>query len=139
VHAALKAFRKERRNLPLDDQALQRIASPQEEPWLAQLKQGYAKEFKEAFDQAMCGLEPRERNLLRQNVIDGLSIDEIGSLYGVHRATAARWLAKIRMALLEQTRRGLMQRLRVDETELDSMMRLARSQLHVSIHRFLDG
>jgi DNA-directed RNA polymerase specialized sigma24 family protein len=38
---------------------------------------------------AMDAMPPLERAVLRYQVVDGLSIDEIGALYDVHRATAA--------------------------------------------------
>ena len=41
--------------------------------------------------EAFAALESRERNLLRYALGDGLSVDAIGTLYRVHRATAARW------------------------------------------------
>jgi len=54
---------------------------------------------------------PRERNLLRYQVLDRLGIDHIGALHGVHRVTAARWIAHARRALIEGVRRRLQDRL----------------------------
>lgn len=65
--------------------------------------------------------------------MERLGIDEIAGIYRVHRATAARWLARIRERLYTGTRTELMQRLAVDPREFDSVMRLIRSRLDASI------
>ena len=51
-------------------------------------------------------LSAEDRTLLRQQIVDGLSIDAIGAAYGVHRATAARWLNRARGALVARRTRG---------------------------------
>ena len=79
----------------------------------------------------------RERTLLKQQIVDGLGIDELGALYEVHRATAARWVAAAREKLLLRTRRAFMVRVRISSDECESIMRMVRSQLDVSLHRRL--
>jgi RNA polymerase sigma-70 factor (ECF subfamily) len=104
-----------------------------DDPLLAGLKASYRDAFRDAFAAAARALTDRERTLLRYRFSDDLSIDEIGALYGVHRATAARWLAAIRETLFEATRAAIMARLGVGEDEIDSVLRLVDSQLDVSI------
>lgn len=104
---------------------------------LAFLKRHYRSEFKEAFEQAVSALESGTRNLLRQSVVQRLNIDQIGALYGVHRATAARRLERAKEDLLVATRTRLMERLAVDRDELESIMGLIRSRLDVSVGRVL--
>jgi RNA polymerase sigma-70 factor, ECF subfamily len=104
---------------------------------LAFLKRHYRSEFKEAFEQAVVTLESGTRNLLRQSVVQRLNIDQIGALYGVHRATAARRLERAKEDLLVATRTRLMERLAVDRDELESIMGLIRSRLDVSVGRVL--
>jgi RNA polymerase sigma-70 factor, ECF subfamily len=113
------------------------VVAASEDLELAFLKQRYRGVFKEAFEQAISALDSRDRNMLRHSVVRGLGIDQIAAIYHIHRATAARRLGKARDALLEATRRGLMDRLRIDRQELDSVMDLIRSRLDVSIHRVL--
>lgn len=120
-----------------DDDLLQEVAGGSGDPELDFVKQKYAPDFKAAFQGALASLEPRERNVLRLNLLDGLSIDEIGAIYRVHRATAARWITRIRETLLERTRAGLAQRVKLRGPELDSLMGLLRSQLDVSVRRYL--
>lgn len=121
---------------PIELEALD-VAVPGGDPELAHLKATFAAEFKAAFAQAFGALAPRERNLLRQHLLDGLSIDDLGALYRVHRATAARWVARVRETLIENVKRELSASPRWSGDELESLMRLARSQLDVSVTRLL--
>ncbi len=116
---------------------LEDAVSPAESPELELLKRTYRAEFKIAFQAALGSLEPRPRTVLRYYLIDGLNIEQIGAIYGVHRATVARWIERVREDLLMATRERLLGQIRVDRAELDSIMRLIQSQLDVSVQRFL--
>ena len=109
----------------------------EQDPELDYLRARYHEEFREAFVGALEGLEARERTLLRLNLVDGLNIDGIGQMYGVHRATVARWIADARESLFARTRDALHRQLGLSETEFASLVRLVRSQLDVSICRIL--
>jgi RNA polymerase sigma-70 factor (ECF subfamily) len=103
------------------------------------LKQRYRRELKAAFAAAFATLDARSRNVLRSHYLEGLNIDEIGVLNGVHRTTAARWRADARQSLLKATRRQLQESLGANVTEVDSILRMIRSQLDVSLSRLLRG
>lgn len=75
--------------------------------------------------------------MLRQSVIQGFGIDQTATVYGVHRATAARRVEKAREALLLATRRSLMSTLQIDRAAFEGVTDLIRSRLDVSIHRVL--
>jgi len=77
--------------------------------------------------------------LLRYHHVDGLNIDEIGAIYRVHRVTAFRWLEKAKEKLVEATLARMRTRLNVSARELDSVLRLIRSQVHLSLVRHLGG
>jgi RNA polymerase sigma-70 factor (ECF subfamily) len=66
-----------------------------------------------------------------------MSIDEIATAYGIHRATAARRVNRARDALLADTRRRMSERLRLNSKELDSVLGLVESRLHASVRRLL--
>ena len=51
----------------------------------------------------------------------------------MHRATAARWIIRVRQRLIEDTRARLLALLRVGDDELESVLRLIRSELDISI------
>jgi len=137
VREAIDLFRKVHKEEPVDDGELMDLTATAGDQELAYLKRIYRAEFKTAFQKALASLSTRERNVLRHHLLDGLNIDQIGAIYNVHRATVARWIAKARESLLSLTRDVLMERLRVDQTEFESIMRLIQSRLDVSIHHFL--
>lgn len=93
--------------------------------------------YREGFSVALATLTPRERNLLRQQFVYGATIDELGALYGVHRATAARWLAQIRETLLRRTRRHVADAMRLSGTDLDSAMGRIAGHLDYSLRHTL--
>lgn len=124
------------RNKETPDDDLMQLADG-EDLELSFLKQHYRDAFKAAFEAAVGTLQAQERNLLRHSVVKGQSIDQIAALYGIHRATAARRVAKAREALLSGTRQALMQRLEIGREEFDSLMQLIRSRIDVSINRVL--
>jgi RNA polymerase sigma-70 factor (ECF subfamily) len=103
------------------------------DPELEQLKQLYREEFRAAFHAALPRLEPAERNLLRQAVVEELGIDALAELLGVHRATAARRLAAARERLGALVREELGVRLQVAGHDLESILRLVRSRIQVTL------
>ena len=137
VREAIDLLRKGNKEQPLEDNALMDLAAPGEDQEIQYLKRLYRGEFKSAFTEALAELPRRERNVLRHHLLDGLNIDQIGALYNVHRATAARWISRARETLLASTRRSLMQRLKVNKGEFESIMRLIQSHFDVSVQHFM--
>ena len=138
ARTALMMRRAQPREVLSDDdwaEALSMISTSN--PELELLKRQYAAAFTRAFRDAVAGLEPRQRAALRMSFVDGLSIDEIGEIYGVHRATTARWIARACDVLFETTRALLAERLELSQTELDRMTSLVRSQLDVTVSQLL--
>ncbi len=133
---ALSQLRKHRSESS-EDSLLSAVVQEGDGQELAYLKRTYRQAFKEAFQQAFSELEAKERTLLRHQVVDGLSIDALGAMHKVHRATAARWLGKIREQLLARTRALLMAQIQVDKGEFEIIMRLIQSNLEVSLPRLL--
>lgn len=131
-----------RRNM--DDQLEQRkgedpaqLGLAGEDVELDYLRRRYREDFKAAFQDALRGLPAEQRNLLRMNLIDRLSIDQLGAILGMSRATAARRLAAAREAVITETRRLLQERLRLTHSEIQGLGALLRSQLDLSISRNL--
>lgn len=98
-------------------------------------------EYRAAVAQAMHegaqALEPGDRHLLRQHFVAGLSIDQLGAVLGIHRATAARRIARAREQLVAETRKQLARKLKLPEIELDEVIGLVMSRLDVSIGKLL--
>ena len=130
---AARLLQSARREEPTEDDELAARIDTGDDPEIAHVKRVYRDEFRDAFRAAVEGLSDGERLLLRQNVLDGLGIDRLAGVYGVHRATVARRLEAARMAVVARTRRIMAARLRVASTELESILRLIGSQLDVSL------
>jgi RNA polymerase sigma-70 factor (ECF subfamily) len=128
--------RKRAREAPTD-RPLEEALGDVSDPVLSQLKAEYRTEFAGALREAITELDAEDRTLLRQQIVDALSIDEIGAAFGVHRATAARWLQRARGALVTATRGRLAARLKLPVEEIDSVIRLVQSQLDASVVRYL--
>jgi RNA polymerase sigma-70 factor, ECF subfamily len=137
VRRALQCQCRARREVPLDDDhLLEQLVGPRNSEF-DHAKRVYRLEFKRAFEGALRDLPDRDLTLLRQHYVDALTVDELGSLYRVHRATAARLLVRARVLVLEATRARLMSQLHVQPDDLDSIIRMIRSQIEISLRGLL--
>jgi RNA polymerase sigma-70 factor (ECF subfamily) len=128
----VRLLRNNRREVELGDELVGATAAS--DPVLSRLKDRYRRELADAFHTALAELGPRDRTLLRYQLVDGLSIDDIAAIHRVHRATAARWLVRVREDLVETTRGLLAEKLGLsDEDEVMSVLRLVRSELNISV------
>jgi len=123
--------------LPIADELVAMLPEPGADPELALLKREHAAHFKAAFAEAVAALDSSDRVLLKQHWVERLTIDQLGALYHLHRATAARRLAKARAALLAGARDGLARRLGLPAERLASALELLASRLEVSMERLL--
>jgi RNA polymerase sigma-70 factor (ECF subfamily) len=130
---AIDHARRQVHDRPLEDAMLAELLADGVAPDLAELKAKYRQQFKAAVEAALAGLSERDRGVLRFAIQHGLTADQIGQLYGVHRVTVARWLRSIRDALTA----AIVAHLGVERSELDSMLRLIRSQMSLSVQRLL--
>jgi RNA polymerase sigma-70 factor, ECF subfamily len=134
---ALGALRRVRREGPLDDDVLLGKLVASDDPALALIRAENLAAIKRAFAAAVAGLEVRERNLLRQHLLDDLTIDDLAPIYGVHRVTVSRWLAAARAAVWSATERTLRSELELTPSQLDSLLASAREYLELSLERVL--
>jgi RNA polymerase sigma-70 factor, ECF subfamily len=133
VRAALRVIRKPKGLVAIDASALKAVAAPSEDIELDYLKRKHGADFEMALCEAFALLPVQERNVIRHYFGSGLGIDELGALYNVHRATAARWVNRAGASLAETTREILMRRLRVGRGEISSILRLFHSQLETTL------
>lgn len=134
---ALDGLRKNKREVPITDDALADPAAAPWDPGLEMLKGRARDAFRAAFEAAVRSLEPRERNLLRLHLLGGVTLEQLAKVYGVHRATVVRWLAAARENVLSTTRREVGHALDLRGDELESVMNAARSRLDLSVERML--
>lgn len=113
------------------------LPDAQTSPELQVIRQQYRDEFRSAFELAMSHLEPKERSVLREQVLFRMTLEQIAALHQVGRATVARWLSSARHRLLVETRENLAERLGANRTEVESLIEVLHSQLDLSIERLL--
>jgi RNA polymerase sigma-70 factor, ECF subfamily len=123
-------------------QARHRAAAAEEfaasvHPELAYLKRTYRAAFVTCFEEAFAALTNRERTLLRLHLVSRLRLEQMAPMFQVNISTISRWLAGARESLLAQTREGLSRRLHLEPGEFESLARLLRSQIDVSLVRLL--
>lgn len=133
---ALKLGRRTKREV-IDDEAGRLEMAAGDDPELSFLKAKYRAAFRVAVERAIAELEDKDALVLRQHFVDGLSIDVLGGLHQVHRATAARWVAKAQAALLAKVRDRFMAEANVGDDECQSVLRLVESRMDVTLRRHL--
>ncbi len=94
--------------------------------------QGQA-ELKAALVGATARLASRDACLLRYAYADKRTVEQIGAIYGVHGATASRWVQRARRALLVEVRAELMEKLSISDEEAASLVRAALSHVDLTL------
>jgi RNA polymerase sigma-70 factor, ECF subfamily len=115
------------------DDELDRLSANVHDPELALVRDRYRDHVRRALAGALASLTDRQRTVLRQYYIDGLTIDQLAAVHRVDRATTARWVVAARSAVLVQTRDLLGAQLGATTAEAESILRLLRSQLELSL------
>jgi RNA polymerase sigma-70 factor (ECF subfamily) len=141
VRAAMSQLRLRDPSRPgTGDARLERaLTSTSDDPELELVKRRYAGEFKAALEIALKSLPKKERTVLRLHFVDGLNIEQIGTLYRVHRATVARWIARSRDDVLREVRESLSAQLKLTTTEFKSLVGDIESQIYLSLGRLLES
>jgi RNA polymerase sigma-70 factor, ECF subfamily len=119
------------------DDALADKIQAADDPEIDYLRHAYGSSLDAAFAHAIDRLTVRQRNLLRQRYLHGVSPDALAKIYAVHRSTLFDWLEKARAAMLRHVREGLATRVPGDA--LESVVHLLGSKLDVSVRRMLDS
>jgi RNA polymerase sigma-70 factor (ECF subfamily) len=120
-----------------DERLLEGVSSASEDPELRLLRERCREELKRAFGRAVLRLEPSERTLLRQSFLDGLNDAQLGALHGVHRTTVLRWIQRAQESLMRLVKKELERELKLSADELESMVRLLGSHLHITLRGHL--
>ena len=73
-------------------------------------RQRLGEEFLVVFKKHLDRLPARERSVLRDHVVKGVTLDTLARTHGAHRATVARWIASAKQAVFDATRAELSER-----------------------------
>jgi RNA polymerase sigma-70 factor (ECF subfamily) len=137
VRVALKLGAAHDRLASPDANVLEGLVAQDADQELLAAKSQYRDTFQAALEECFSALPSRQKTLLRMHFLDEMSIDEMGRVFHVHRATIARWLVAIRREVLEQICRKISLNLRASSSEFRSMVRLVRGDVRLSLHRIL--
>jgi RNA polymerase sigma-70 factor (ECF subfamily) len=136
---ALDLLRARNRAPKLDDDSLERRLADTADLELALARDRLRGTFEQALRAAVSELTVRERTCLRLSMIEGLSLDRLGTMYRVNASTVSRWLARARQALLAELQRQLKARENIAPEDVESIVRLVRSQVDVSLSGLLSA
>jgi len=106
-------------------------------PWvdheISLIKQIYREPVSQAFATACAQLGAEDRALLRLHYIDGVTTAKLAALFGISRATLIRRLAASRASLVERVKAALKAASGVAEQDVDSVLRLVKSQIDLRL------
>jgi RNA polymerase sigma-70 factor (ECF subfamily) len=134
---SIDARRKEKPDQHEGDEKLAMKASSDVGADVRLMKAHHREEFTRAFGAALKSLTAQQRTVLRMRFVDGVSIEDVGRTFNVHRTTAMRWMEQAFQMLLDQTRAQLSDRLKLRPSELDSLLRAFEPSLAERLSRLL--
>jgi RNA polymerase sigma-70 factor (ECF subfamily) len=137
VRSALNALRGGGPNRGRDIESVGRLEDVAPSSELRELVARYRDTCNTALRDAIAGLTAEQRNLLRLHHVDGLTVDELAPLYGVHRATVARRIARARQDVLEATKQLLEARVGASRREIDSLLGVLVDEFDLTIDRLI--
>lgn len=101
------------------------------------VRETYRTELRAALGTAFERLSHREKNMLRYVFVEHLTLNQIAAIYGMHRATIARWLEAAQSVLAHYLREALAAKLGVSDTQFESILRAAMSGIEITLERHL--
>lgn len=107
------------------------------DPELAFIKGKLPDQFQGALGRGLAALDDRARMIYRLHLIDGLTVEAIGKIYGVTHSTVSRWLARARDSVIREAQRVLRDEMRLSPAEFQSVAALVVSQIDLSVSRLL--
>lgn len=137
VRRILRALEKARKSPERGDGALVDLLTAGTSPSVQLLRADHDAELTRWLREAIESLDGPERVVLRQQLLEGMTVEQIAAAQGIHPVTAARWLAKARRQLLVRTHRAAMKGRRLGPSDADSLLHALRSHIDLSLNRLL--
>jgi RNA polymerase sigma-70 factor (ECF subfamily) len=142
VCAAREALNLKRKPAGIGDDnvdLLERLTSFAPTPEALAVNSEHRELLRQTLQECFATLGPREKTLLRMRCLDDMSIDQIGAVFRVHRATIARWLVAVREQLQSAVYDQMSAQLETSHSEVVSLVRSLRIEIDVSLARLLGG
>ena len=109
------------------------------DPELDFLKLRYAEHFQRSLNRALSELSTADATLLKLCYLNQTPPSALAAMYGVSTRTVQRRIADVRERILGLTRGYLQAELSLEPSELDSLIALVQSRLHLSLRRLGDA
>lgn len=116
-----------------DEQLLVAMPDRNDDQELQYMKKIYRTAFKDSFKASTAALEDRLSNVLRHYYLDEMTLEQIGALYRVHKTTVMRWVNKAHAELELETKRRMVAHLKLELSEVESVMRLIQSGITLGL------
>lgn len=97
------------------------------------LERRYLPALEEAVANGLATLPEDERAIVQLHFVDGLTIDDLAALLGIHRATAARRLARAREHVKDVATKTATERLGISAEELESILGILLSRIDLNL------
>jgi RNA polymerase sigma-70 factor len=117
------------------EDALARQFSAVHDQEVAMLKARYGDLFNGAISLALRKLAPRDRLILRLNLIERISTTKLATTYNVSQPTVSRWIQRAADQIFSTVKEMLCEELKIDTSELHSLLALVRSQIDFTLSR----
>jgi DNA-directed RNA polymerase specialized sigma24 family protein len=101
------------------------------------LSERYQVATHKALAQAITSLDPRMKVVLNYYYYDNLTLKQIGQVFGVHEATASRWLQKIQQDIRQMVERFLKQEYKFNSVQIKECLEYAAQGEGVDIKSLL--
>jgi RNA polymerase sigma-70 factor, ECF subfamily len=71
------------------------------------------------------------------HLVDGVTLEGIGKVYGVHHSTVLRWLSAARKRVVDEAKQRLRDKVAMSSREFESIARLLLSDVDLNISNVL--
>jgi RNA polymerase sigma-70 factor, ECF subfamily len=133
VAANLRRKRTEELAPDREDELPEPLPDRPEDPEGELLKQRCSGPYRAAVVAAVGALAAEQRDILRLHFVEGMTLEQLARKLGVGRATVARRLAAAREEIQSRARRELGGSLGLRPDEVESLMKMMRSRLDLSL------
>lgn len=133
---ALNVGRGKTKLVDYDDATFERVADA--DPELSALRRRHKAEIGAIFQEATAATSREERLLLRLHYVQGSTLNELAVLFRTSRSSLHRRIESARAALLERIGTLVRQRMRIDESQQGSMLRIFESDLRENLRVLLE-
>jgi RNA polymerase sigma-70 factor (ECF subfamily) len=131
ARTALNLRRCQRASRTVSTPAVDRQHATAEDPENELIRAQNTAEVQRALDATVAGLTLEQLRLFRLHFVDGLTIDEICAVLPQSRSAIGRQIISVRSKIATETRGRLLQRLRLNPNDLDSV--LSPNELDVTL------